>query len=220
MATCLAEIPQGTAIVLASGVAAVVGSASWLGKSAVSGFLWYFNRRSREIERMVALHAEITANLVFQKNLADPRTVENMRKAIEADAHHRFFIPLYKEDVVFDRLKIDITDLPEEPIDEVIDYYNRSNGLDVVMERMESERYETLSAARRIRIIESLSDLAVDTVASGNAALAVLELQMHRSGVQKYALLGIAVLCAVFLIQFLLAAGQQLQKLATLCFSG
>lgn len=216
---CLPELSPGTGVVVAGAIAAAVGSLSWLGKSAVSGFLWYYGKRSKEIERMIALHAEISANLSFQRRIGAPAALDSMREALRANPRHKFFIPLYREDIVFDRLKTDITDLPADPIDEIIDYYNLSNGLDIVLERMETKRFEIFAAERRIKIVEAVSQMAIDTVTSGEAALRALSRQIHRSGVQKYALMGVCFFAAVIAATALFRIVDSIATVVAKCFA-
>lgn len=189
---CLPAIESGVAPILVGSIAALVGAASWLGRSAVAGFLWYFGKRSREIERMIALQAEIKTNLPFQASIANDEFVRNVHHRLDKDQSYRFFVPVYREDIVFDTIKKDITDLPAGPIDDVVDYYNQSNGLDVILTRLEEPRFESFDVERRKSIVTALSNAAEGVIKSGNKAISTLEAQIVRSLFQKYLLLGLA----------------------------
>jgi hypothetical protein len=178
-------------------LAAFVASFSWLGRSIVAGLLWYHGKRSREIERMTALRGEIKANLIYQEKLSDHSRTDALIARVEFTPDFKFFVPIYRDDVVFDVVKIDITTLPPDPINEVVDYYNKSNGLDVIMARLEEPRFDGLEISRKVNVLRAVRDTAEDVFLAGRLAIAKLDDQIARSNFQKWLLTGLATATAV-----------------------
>jgi len=191
---CFPVIQPGTATVITGSLAAAIAAFSWLGRSIVEGLLWYYGKRSREIERMIALRGEIKANLIYQNELQDPVRTETLIERLKSSTDYKFFVPIYREDIVFDVVKADITTLPPGPINEIVDYYNKSNGLDVIMSRLEERRFEKLETSRKVGVLIAIRDTAKDVCSAGELAIAKLESQIERSNFHVWLLAGSATL--------------------------
>ena len=111
--TCFSSISEAQSIVLAAMFAALVGAASWLGKSAVDGLVWFYRRMTREIEMTVALRAEIETGVKSLEVFAKEETAASIKAQMAASPDYRFFVPLDHDYFIFDLVKPDISLLPE-----------------------------------------------------------------------------------------------------------
>lgn len=165
-------IPNGLPPALVAGlVAAIVGIAGWLVKSYVSGLIYFYKRFSDEVEMMIGLRAEIRVNMDAEKRLCASQLLDTLKSEYAADPRYKQFLPLFKENVIYDAFKKNVTSITEAPLEHVIRYYNLSGGLDVALASLTSERYEKFKPERKIEIYQSVQNEARDTVRAAEAAI-------------------------------------------------
>lgn len=160
--------------VLAAGVAVL----AWLGKSYVSGFLHYFARFSDQIEILSALKAEIAIVIDHLPTQEIDRQVTDLAAIYAADPAHKLFMPLYRDTMVFDALKRDVTAITEKSLREVIAFYNISGSLDVLQASMTTERFETFTHQRRIELFRLYLETAKAAADTGKLAVAIIDSEL------------------------------------------
>ena len=155
-------------------MAALAAALSWLGNSAVAALLWYYNRRTKEIELVVALGAEINTAVENLSDYARPESASKIVEGLQEDPDYKIFVPLDRDYFIFDRVKADISLLPEAVILPVVRFYDEVGGFDVLVTEFQAARFETLPAERRKVYVELMPPAAASVVAAGNSAIAML----------------------------------------------
>lgn len=189
--TCFSSISEAQSIVLAAMFAALVGAASWLGKSAVDGLVWFYRRMTREIEMTVALRAEIETGVKSLEVFAKEETTASIKAQMAASPDYRFFAPLDRDYFIFDLVKPDISLLPEASIREVVRFYDGMGAFDALLASFQDSRFESFPAERRMTYIGSMTRAAADVVADGIAAAKVLAEGRQRLLVKRNVSLGV-----------------------------
>lgn len=154
--------------------AALVGALSWLGKSVVAALLWSYGRRTREIEMLIALGAEIETAVASLADYATPQVAERFREEIARDPAYRIFAPLDRSYFIFDTIQPNISQLPEAPIRHVVRFYDGIGGFDTLLAAFQEERFERLGADRRIAYFEHMVAAATSIRNDGHEAMNAL----------------------------------------------
>lgn len=171
---------NGTATVTVAFVGAVVAALSWLGKSAISAVVWYHGRRTREMEMIVALVAEIETAVGSLEIYAARKTADDINAEIAARPDYKIFIPLDREYFVFDRVKVDLTLLPERTILEVVRFYDGIGAFDTLVASFQEPRFESFPTDRRMAYVGYMVDAAASIVADGRKAKGILGAELER----------------------------------------
>jgi hypothetical protein len=169
------------ALVVSAFLAILVGAAGWVGKLAVEGFLWSYRRRSREIEIMAALLAEIGSNVDAYKVFARPETARRLAEQVRSIPNYKIYIPLYKDLFVFDQVRSEITVLPEGVIDAIVGFYSEGGALDALSLSVQESRFEAFPADRRAHYVEYLRQQAAIVVGKAESAMTELRRQSLRT---------------------------------------
>lgn len=194
---------KGNATLAAAILAAIIGVVGWLVKSLVSAVLHYHRKYTAEIELMTALKAEIFSNTESEKTFSDPALLDTLRNAYAANAKHKLYVPLYRQNIVFDVVKQNISAIPEAPMNAVIKYYNVNGGFDVSLARLEDKRFEGLPNDRKIKVFESVMQTAAQAVLLGEEAITALVGEIASKKRRQLFLTGwAAVLVAAFTCAF------------------
>lgn len=155
--------------------------------TAIGWFVTYRNSLNLEKERrrekirdfQIALRAEIRSELhhLNEENL--DRDLKSIEAAYKASKTYSVYVPGLARHAVYDNLVKDIHILPESVIDPLILYSRQRQLLDQFASEMRSERFAKLAQERQLEmyrdfvaVTKYLRALAVDAVASINAALA------------------------------------------------
>ncbi len=199
---CTLLLQTGGGAVVAALIATTVAAIGWLGKSLIGGMLYYLSVWGAELERLIALRAEVSGNVKAQKAYADDQLVARLRHRYEKEPDYRHFIPLVRENAAFDQIRKDITRLPEQPLQAVIDYYKASAQFDTLLAAFESERYEALGTDRKVEIFAQAVAAAKIVVSEGNVTLNALNASIDRRrfyrGLLVAGSIGLAVLAGSF----------------------
>jgi hypothetical protein len=190
-------ISDGLATVTVAFMAAMAAALSWLGNSAVAALLWYYNRRTKEIELVVALGAEINTSVETLTDYAKPESTRKIVEGLQADPGYKIFIPLDREYFIFERVKADISLLPEDVILPVVRFYDEIGGFDILVTEFQAERFEAFPVERRARYVQLMQPAAASVVAAGEAAIALLEAErdnIHKRRIQASAAIAALVL--------------------------
>jgi hypothetical protein len=167
-------ISDGLATVTVAFMAAMAAALSWLGKSAVSALIWYYNRRTKEIELVVALGAEISTAVETLAGYTDTESAAKIVEGLQTDPGYKIFIPLDRDYFIFDRVKADISLLPEAVILPVVRFYDEIGGFDVLVAEFQAARFESFPPERRKVYVEYMPAAATSVVAAGRAAISAL----------------------------------------------
>jgi hypothetical protein len=158
-------------------IGTVVAAVSWLGKSAISGLVWYYGRRARELELVVALSAEINTAIDALAEYAEKDSAAIIIEGLSRDPDYRIFIPLDRDYFIFERVKADISSLPEAAILPVVRFYDEIGGFDVLVSEFQAPRFEAFPADRRKIYVAYIPETADSVVTAGRDALATLDLE-------------------------------------------
>jgi hypothetical protein len=201
MQTCDLLTLKDVAAPLTTAVAVGVAVAGWLGKSYVGGVLHYFSRYTDQIEIMAALKSEISIIIDHVEGLERSGQVAALEKLYKDNPQHRLFIPLYRETIVFDSLKSNVTAITENTLRKVIAFYNLSGGLDVLQTAMVSERFEAFPPERRLRIYEEFLVTARKTADAGLDAVRALDVALSIANARRsFVLIASAILVALIVV--------------------
>jgi hypothetical protein len=198
-------ISDGLATVTVAFMAALAAALSWLGNSAVAALLWYYNRRTKEIELVVALGAEINTAVETLSDYARPESASKIVEGLQEDPDYKIFVPLDRDYFIFDRVKADISLLPEAVILPVVRFYDEVGGFDVLVTEFQAARFETLPAERRKVYVELMPPAAASVVAAGNSAIAMLGTE--RDNIRKRRIWAGAAIAALVLLIALAIGG-------------
>lgn len=175
-----AVLTDGTATVMVAFLGAVVAVLSWLGKSALSAIVWYLGRRTREMEMIVALAAEIETAVGSLEVYSTRKTADDINAQIAARPDYRIFIPLDREYFIFDRVKADITLLPERTILEVVRFYDGIGAFDTLVASFQEARFESFPADRRMAYVGYMVEAADAIMRDGRKAKDALGAELSR----------------------------------------
>lgn len=183
--TCFANISEAQSIILAAVFAALVAAVSWLGKSAVAGLVWFYGRQTREIEMTVALRAEIETCTKSLGAFAKEETAASIKTQMTTSPDYRIFAPLDRDYFIFERVKPDISLLPEMSIREVVKFYDGMGAFDTLLASFQESRFESFPVARRMAYVDSMVKAAADVLADGDAASNELAIGRQRLLVKR-----------------------------------
>ncbi len=176
----LPPINDGLATVTVAFIGAMVAALSWLGKSAVSGLVWYHGRRVREVELVAALVAKISTAVEALADYTGEDSARHIVEGLAGDPAYRIFIPLDRDYFVFDRVKADISLLPEAVILPVVRFYDEIGAFDVLVAEFQGARFEAFPVSRRQAYVTYMPATARSAAAAGRAALADLDTERRR----------------------------------------
>lgn len=161
--------------------AAFIAAIAWLFKTLATSLAWHYRRSLREYELAIAVQAEIKNNIVSEKIYADKESSEKYKDKMllykEKNIAFLPYVTLYKEDMVIDSIKNELSSLPSKPLPSIVRYYNNSNGLTAQLEDFRSDFFKNIGASRQIAVWADVQKLAEETVKSGN--MAVSEIQYY-----------------------------------------
>jgi hypothetical protein len=198
-------ISDGLATVTVAFMAALAAAMSWLGNSAVAALLWYYNRRTKEIELVVALGAEINTSVEALTDYAKPESARKIVEGLQADPGYKIFVPLDREYFIFERVKADISLLPEEVILPVVRFYDEIGGFDILVAEFQAERFEGFPVERRQRYVQLMQPAAESVVLAGEAAIGLLGAE--RDNIHKRRIWASAAIAALVLVIALTIVG-------------
>ncbi|MEM9968964.1 MAG: hypothetical protein AAF755_12810 [Pseudomonadota bacterium] len=122
-----------------------------------------------------AIYAEIGANLA---NLWDVESLENHRDAILArmagDPSFVPFIPIERQDAVFDAFIGEIHILPRQTIDPIVVYYAQVKSIAALALDMRSDRFASMPPDSRRAMYEDYIDMKIQLLAFGQYANALI----------------------------------------------
>ena len=193
-------------------LAACVAVAAWLGKSYVSGVLYYFSRYSDQIEILSALKSEILIIVEHVEKSAVEGGAEALEKIYKTAPEYKLFIPLFRETMVFDALRQNVTAITEKSLKKVIAFYNLSGGLDVVQTAMTGERFESFEPARRVNIYGSFLETAKAATDAGHEAISVID---SEAAIVRMRRALISLMSVILIAVAFLAASEAIQTVAT-----
>ncbi len=130
---------NGTATVTVAFVGAVVAALSWLGKSAISAVVWYHGRRTREMEMIVALVAEIETAVGSLELYSTRKTADDI--AGRTTDLHRTGIHLRP---------VSRHRSAGRTILEVVRFYDGIGAFDTLVASFQEPRFESFPADRRM----------------------------------------------------------------------
>jgi hypothetical protein len=128
--------------------------------------------RTRDVHR--AIFAEIGTNLA---NLWDEATLDSYAVAMVTrmqDPDFVPFIPLERNDLIFDMIVADIHILPRQTIDPIVTYYAQVRSVAAIAMDMRADGFRALSAGRRIAMYEDYIAMKKQTLAFGRYANAMI----------------------------------------------
>lgn len=167
----LKELDEGGGIV----IAVVLGGLGWMAKSLISWAAWMYGVKLREMELLVALHAEIKTNKQSEELLTNEAHVERMISEIESHARAgtplKFFAPSSYGNLVFDEIKSDVSKLPKGCIERITEYYNLSLQFSILHRSLQSEEFAGLSPGRQERVVRQIPDRARGVVEAADKAI-------------------------------------------------
>lgn len=178
----LPAIGDGAGTVIAAVVAANVAVLGWLGQAVVAGLVWDYRRRTRELELVIALRAEIEACLPLLDLYADSRTVGAIEKELLDRPNYRIFIPLDREYFVFERVKDDLSLLPEATISPIVKFYDAIGSFDTLIASFQEGRFEAFPVDRKTSYVRHMRTVSMDIAGDARVALAAIDHEKPRIG--------------------------------------
>ena len=136
-------------------------------------------RREREIDMVVALHAEISAG---RTAASDQGEGPNAAYMVENDFPAG---PSDRTDFVFEALKLDLSILPQRVIHQVVLYYRLAEQSNLMVEFLWTDLYARQNDDERRRFRENLLAGLRDQEMAADAALTALEAFMRMSALER-----------------------------------
>jgi len=200
-------VSDATATIAVAFLGTVVAAVSWLGKSAISALVWYYGRRARELELIGALSAEISTAIDALADYAGADSAAAIVRGLD-DPDYKIFIPLDRDYFIFERVKADISSLPEGAILPVVRFYDEIGGFDVLVGEFQAPRFEAFPPDRRKIYVGYMPATAASVVSAGEFALSALTAERSRLKLrQRKAAVAIAVLAGLIVFGIMAATG-------------
>ncbi|MFC3616417.1 hypothetical protein ACFORG_21960 [Lutimaribacter marinistellae] len=146
-------------------------------------------RRDRRHRLLVALRAELGLNLVAQEAQFGPAQTQarkplylaELEKAGRGEVSMPMAVVSQTNDV-FDAIKSEIADLPEEVIAPVIAYYQQDEYVSQLLTRFAEGRFESVSKERRKRAIDALFTVGASALEAALAAFDAVNRELEAQG--------------------------------------
>jgi hypothetical protein len=172
---------------LAPATVALVGAAAWYFKLIIQFLVGSYQRRTREIELVQAIRAEIsTLYQSHEKEFREEtlRATHDLLDRLENAGQSR---PLVTNDTteqfVFSSLKNDFTSLPSSTIDAVVEFYTVNNLFDSSYRNQSHETFKTLELETKKKIVDEVHELAQLCVNSGKNACEKLDASVRLNSI-------------------------------------
>lgn len=137
----------------------------------------YFESRRRQLRLVMALRAELfIAKQKHHAMFASDKTeqiiealVANVMSAKEGE-HSMPSGAVIRGNPIFDHIKPELSDLPEEVIAPVIAYYQEAEGVAETLAAMYEGRYEGMPKERRVKTVHAFFEIGKSTSFAADAA--------------------------------------------------
>lgn len=137
-------------------------------------------RFSRAFDIQTALRAEINHYVEALKSDQLETAWERITDKIKKEGRTKYipFIPEERNDVVFQELIPDLSLLPQDVVEPIVDYYNQVFAISAMISDLRSDRYPTLTRQQRLEMYTDYMAMKNQALKKGRATLRVLDARL------------------------------------------